>query len=149
MTLHEPDDDFEPQFAVVPEGEQLVPADASAEGVRVRRAAIGITAGSYNGMVLLPRSEAAPLLRAIHAEPLPFGGFTGSDEEGANVELRHLDILTPICERYFPDVTEFIYGPSNVLDAVLRRVGIEPVPLPGDFMDPFERGLARYAVYGS
>jgi len=149
MTMHEPDDDFEPEFAVVPEGEELVPADASAEGGRVRRAAIGITAGSYNGMILIPRSEAAALLRALHAEPLPFGGFIGSDETGTNVEMRHLDILTPVCERYFPDITEFLYGPENALAPMLRQVGIEPAPLPGDFMDPFERGLARYAVYGS
>lgn len=148
MTMHEPDDDFEPEFAVVPEGEELVPADASAEGGRARRAAIGITAGSYNGMVLIPRSEANPLLRAIHAEPLPFGGYTCYDEKGKGVELRHLDMVTPVCERYFPDVTDFLYGPSAVLEPALREVGIEPAPLPSDFMDPFERGLARYSVYG-
>jgi hypothetical protein len=149
MTMHEPDDDFEPEFAPVPEGEQLVPADAAAEGVRVRRAAIGITAGSYNGMALIPRAEANGLLRSIHAEPLPFGCFIGYGENGRPVEIRHLDILTPICERYFPDVTEFLYAPTELLEPMLRGVGIEPVPLPGDFMDPFERGLARYAIYGS
>lgn len=149
MTMHEPDDDFEPEFAVVPEGEELVPADATTEDSgHVRRAAIGITAGSYNNMVLLPRTEAGALLRAIHAEPLPFGGFIGR-YNSVDVELRHLDMITPIVERYFPDVTEFLYGPANLLDPPLREVGIEPAPLPDDFMDPFERGLARYAIYGS
>jgi hypothetical protein len=149
MTMNELDDDFEPEFAVVPEGERLVPADATIEGGgHVRRAAIGITAGSYNNMVLLPRSEAGPLLRAIHAEPLPFAGYIGR-YNGVDIELRHLDMITPVVERYFPDVTEFLYGPATLLEAPLREVNIEPAPLPDDFMDPFERGLARYAIYGS
>ena len=141
--------DFEPDFAPVPEGEELALERARAEqDSRVRRASIGITAGQYKGMVVLPRSSAGPLLRLIQAEPLPFGGYVGS-YNGQDVELHHLDIVTPVCERFWPDVTDFLYGPEEMLDAALREVGIEPVSLPADFMDPFERGLARYAIYGT
>lgn len=145
MSMNDNDDDFEPQFAVVPEGEHLEVENAGEDG-HARRAAIGITAASYNGMVVIPRAEAAPMLRALHAEPLPFGGYTISNE-GKAIEIRHLDIVTAVCERYFPDIDEFLYGPAEVLEPALRGVNIEPVPLPADFMDPFERSLARYAVY--
>lgn len=143
------DDNFEPQFAEVPEGEEFALEQARAEQEsRVRRATIGITAGDFKGMIVLPRANAGALLRAIHAEPLPFGGFIGH-HNGQDVEIHHLDIITATCERYWPDVTDFIYGPSETLDPALREIGIEPAPLPNDFMDPFERGLARYAIYGS
>ena len=150
MSLDElSDDDFEPEFAEVSEEEQRALEQARAEQEsHLRRAAIGITAGVYKGMVVLPRSTSAALLRAIHAEPLPFGGFIGR-HDGRDVELHHLDIITPTCERYWPDVTDFVYGPAETLDPALREVGIEPAPLPADFMDPFERGLARYAIYGT
>ncbi len=142
------DDDFEPEFAEMPEGEELALEQARAEQERhVPRPAIGITAGSYKDMIVLPRAAAHALLRAIHADPLPFGGFIGR-YEGRDIELHHLDIPTAICERYWPDVTDFLYGPADILEAPLRAVEIEPVELPGDFMDSFERGLARYAIYG-
>lgn len=149
MNTDDLDDDFEPEYAILPEGEELVLEQARAEqDSHMRRAAIGITSGVYKGFVVLPRSTAGPLLRAIRAEPLPFGGFIGH-YDGTDVELRHLDIPTATCERYWPDVTDFIYGPADVLEPALHEAGIEPVPLPADFLDPFERGLARYAVYGS
>lgn len=149
MSLDELDDDFEPQFAEVPEEEQRALEEARAEQEsQLRRAAIGITAGVYKGMIVLPRSAAGALLRTIHADPLPFGGFIGY-YNGQDVELHHLDIVTSTCERYWPDVTDFIYGPIEMLEPALREVGIEPAPLPSDFMDPFERGLARYAIYGT
>ena len=149
MDSHELDDTFEPEFAEVPEDEALALEQARAEqDSQVRRAAIGITAGAYKGMAVLPRTAATPLLRAIHAESLPFGGFVGY-YDGKDVELHHLDIVTSTCERYWPDVTDFLYGPVDVLEPALREVGIEPAPLPSDFMDPFERGLARYAIYGT
>lgn len=147
--MHEPDDDFEPEFAIVPEGEELVLEDVDGDGAgRLRRAAIGITAGIYNNMVVIARPDANPLLRAMKAEPLPFGGFVGYFE-GANIELHHLDIMTPVLERFWPDVPDFIYGPDSMLVPVLKSINIEPVPLPSDFMDPFERGLARYSIYGN
>src|SRR5579864_7136316 len=69
MSLDELDDDFEPQFAEVPEEEQRALEEARAEQEsQLRRAAIGITAGIYKGMIVLPRSSAAALLRAIHAD---------------------------------------------------------------------------------
>lgn len=149
MNTDELDDNFEPEFAVVPEGEERALQEARAKQERgVRGASIGITAGQYKGMVVLPRSSASALLRLIHAEPLPFGGYVGS-YQGQDVELHHLDIVTSVCERFWPDVTEFLYGPEEVLDPALREVEIEPVTLPADFMDPFERGLARYAIYGT
>ena len=149
MSADELDDNFEPEFAVVPEGEERALQEARAKQERgVRGASIGITAGQYKGMVVLPRSSASPLLRLIHGEPLPFGGYVGS-YNGQDVELHHLDIVTSVCERFWPDVTEFLYGPDEVLDPALREVEIEPVTLPADFMDPFERGLARYAIYGT
>ena len=149
MNVDEPDDDFEPQFVEVPEGEELVLDVAPAEQeARARKAAIGITAGVYNHMVVLPRAAAGPLLRAIHAEPLPFGGYVGH-YNGVDVELHHLDIVTGLCARYWPEVTEFLYGPLQAMEPALQAVNIEPAPLPSDFMDPFERGLARYAIYGS
>ena len=78
MDSDELDDSFEPEFAEVPEGEALALEQARAEQEgHARRAAIGITAGIYKGMVALPRSAAVPLLRAIHAESLPFGGYVG------------------------------------------------------------------------
>jgi hypothetical protein len=148
-SLNDLDDDFEPQFAEVPEEEQRMLEQARAEQEsRLRRAAIGITAGSFKGMVVLPRSAAAPLLRLLKADPLPFGAFVGY-YNGEEVELHHLDIITETCERYWPDVTEFIYGPAEQLEPALREIGIEPVPLPLDFMDAFERGLARYSIYGT
>lgn len=146
--MHESDDDFEPEFAVVPDGEELMLEDVDASGGRLRRPAIGVTAGSFNNMIVIPRMEANPLLRAMHAEPLPFGGFVGN-YQGQNIELHHLDMMTPVLERYWPDVPDFIYGPTYMLEAVLKEVGIEPASLPSDFMDPFERGLARYAIYTS
>lgn len=149
MNVDEPDDDFEPQFVDVPEGEELVLDVAPVEQeARARQAAIGITAGVFNHMVVLPRAAAGALLRAIHAEPLPFGSFVGHFN-GVDVELHHLDMLTATCERYWPEVTEFIYGPVETVEAALQSVNIEPAPLPSDFMDPFERGLARYAIYGT
>ena len=148
MNLDEQDDDFEPQFAEVPEGQELVldltPAEQDGH---LRRAAIGITAGVFNNMVVLPRSAAGPLLRAIHAEALPFGGYVGQFN-GNDVEIHHLDIVTPTCDRFWPEVTEFLYGPLTMLESALAAAQIEPAPLPSDFMDPFERGLARYAIYG-
>lgn len=147
MTMNPFDDDFE--LAEVPEGEALALEQARAEQEgHVLRAAIGITAGSYRDMVVLPRTAANALLRAIHADPLPFGGYIGR-YESRDIELHHLDIPSPICERYWPDVIDFLYGPAEMLAAPLRAVEIEPVELPGDFMDSFERGLARYAIYGS
>ena len=149
MNTDELDDNFEPEFAVVPEGEERALQEARAKQERgVRGASIGITAGQYKGMLVLPRASASALLRLIHAEPLPFGGYVGS-YQGQDVELHHLDIVTTVCERFWPDVTEFLYGPEEVLDPALREVEIEPVTLPADFMDPFERGLARYAIYGT
>lgn len=149
MSQDDLDDDFEPQFAEVPEEEQLALEQARAEQENhLRRAAIGITAGSYKGMVILPRAAANPLLRVLHADPLPFGGFIGH-YNNADVELHHLDIITSTCERYWPDITDFVYGPADLLESALREVHIEPAPLPTDFMDPFERGLARYAIYGN
>lgn len=142
------DDDFEPEFAVVPEGEQLVREETQPDSGRARRAAIGITAGSYKGMLVIPRSEAGPMLRAMRADPLPFGGFIGYDQ-GRNIEMHHIDIPTAVLDRYWPEVTEFLYGEEEAMAPVLRRVGTEPVALPADFLDPFERGLARYAIYGS
>jgi hypothetical protein len=65
------------------------------------------------------------------------------------VELHHPDIPTSVCERFWPDVTDFLYGPEEMLDPALREVRIEPASLPADFMDLFERGLARYAIYGT
>lgn len=148
MNKDDLDDDFEPEYAILPEGEELVLEQARAEqDSHLRRAAIGITSGVYNGFVVLPRSNANPLLRAIHAETMPFGGFVGN-YNGQDVELRHLDIVTTTCERYWPDVLDFLFGPAGILEPALREVGIEPAPLPADFLDPFERGLARYAVYG-
>ncbi len=147
MTVNDLDDDLE--LAPVPEGEQLEQDNVRPnEDGHVRRAAIGITAAIFNGMVLVPRSEANALLRTIGAETLPFGGFFGY-YEGKDVEIHHLDIVTPVCERYWPDVADFLYGPANVLEPALKSVGIELAPLPADFMDPFERGLARYAIYGN
>ena len=149
MNTDELDDNFEPEFAVVPEGEERALQEARAKQERgVRGASIGITAGQYKGMLVLPRASASALLRLIHAEPLPFGGYVGS-YQGQDVELHHLDIVTTVCERFWPDVTDFLYGPEEMLDPALREVGIEPVSLPADFMDPFERGLARYAIYGT
>jgi len=147
--VNDTDDDFEPQFAVVPEGETLVLDDLhAAEDSHARRAAIGIAAGLFNKMILLPRAEATPLLRVIHAETLPFGGYFGY-YKGVEVEMHRLDILTATCDRYWPDVTDFLYGPAGILEPALAQAGIELAPLPTDFMDPFERGLARYAIYGS
>ena len=149
MNTDELDDDLEPEFVQVPEGEQLALERARAEqDSRVRRVGIGITAGQYKGMVVLPRSSASKLLHLIHAEPLPFGGYVGS-YNGQDVELHHLDIPTKVCERFWPDVTDFLYAPEEMLDPALREVGIEPESLPVDFMDPFERGLARYAIFGT
>jgi hypothetical protein len=149
MSTDELDDDLEPEFAPMPEGDQTVLDEARAKQERgVLGASIGITAGQYKGMVVLPRSSASPLLRLIQAEPLPFGGYVGS-YNGQDVELHHLDIPTSVCERFWPDVTDFLYGPEEMLDPALREVGIEPASLPADFMDPFERGLARYAIYGT
>lgn len=149
MSQNELDDDFEPQFAEVPEEGQRALEQARAEQEsHLRRAAIGITAGAFKNMIVLPRSSAGALLRTIHAEPLPFGGYIGS-YDSKDIELHHLDIPTATCERYWPDVTDFIYGPSDMLEAALHASGIEPAPLPSDFLDPFERGLARYAIYGT
>lgn len=149
MDVNELDETFEPEFAEVPEDEALALDQARAEqDTHLRRAAIGITAGSYKGMVVLPRSAANPLLREIRAEPLPFGGYVGNFD-GVDIELHHLDIPSPTCERYWPDVVDFLYGPLDIVEPALRHVGIEPVELPTDFMDAFERGLARYAIYGT
>jgi len=141
------DDDFEPAYADVPAGEQLVVDDVQPEqGKHVRRAAIGITAGLFDAMLLLPRTEVAPLLKLIGAEPLPFGGYFGY-YENQDVELHRLDIVTPACNRYWPGVEEFLYGPTSMFENAFRTAGIEIAPLPIDFMDPFERGLSRYAIY--
>jgi hypothetical protein len=145
--MDELDDDFEPQPVPLAEGEERALQEAQ-DKQKKAMPGVGITAGQYKGMVVLPRSSASPLLRLIHAEPLPFGGYVGS-YNGQDVELHHLDIVTSVCERFWPDVTDFLYGPEEMLDPALRAVGIEPVSLPADFMDPFERGLARYAIYGT
>jgi hypothetical protein len=148
MNTDELDDDFEPDWADVSEVEKRALEDAQARQREKVMPGPGITAGQYKGMVVLPRSSASPLLRLMHAEPLPFGGYVGS-YNGQDVELHHLDIPTSVCERFWPDVTDFLYGPEEMLDAALREIGIEPASLPADFMDPFERGLARYAIYGT
>lgn len=147
MIVNEIDDDFEPAYADVPEGEALVVDDVQSEqGAHVRRAAIGITAGVFDDMLILPRTGVAPLLHLIGAEPLPFGGYFGY-YENQDVELHRLDIVTPVCNRYWPGVEEFLYGPTSMFESALRAANIEIAPLPLDFMDPFERGLARYAIY--
>ena len=148
MSTDQLDDDLEPDWADVSEDEKRALDERVAEQDNRVRKYIGTTAGQYNGMVVLPRSCASPLLHRINAEPLPFGGYVGS-YNGQDVELHHLDIPTSVCERFWPEVTDFLYAPEEMLDPALREVGIEPGSLPADFMDPFERGLARYAIFGT
>ena len=148
MNTDELDDDYEPDWADVSEVEKRALEEAQIMQSEMVTPGVGITAGQYKGMVVLPRSSASPLLRLIQAEPLPFGGYVGS-YNGQDVELHHLDIPTSVCERFWPEVTDFLYAPEEMLDPALREVGIEPGSLPADFMDPFERGLARYAIYGT